>query len=85
MAGSEDQLRYHLKSLPKFIEINDVYMYRSVAQGRPKVNVLWGSYEDREAALEWLEELPRSLRANRPYVRTFRAIRADMERNNASR
>src|SRR5688572_13315549 len=85
MAGDEEQLRSHLKTLPKFIDTNDVYMYRSVAQGRPKLNVLWGSYQDREAALEWLDELPASLRANRPYVRTIKAIRADMERNLASR
>jgi hypothetical protein len=85
MAGDEEQLRNHLKTLPKFVDTNDVYMYRSVAQGRPKLNVLWGSYQDREAALEWLDELPASLRANRPYVRTIKAIRADMERNLASR
>ena len=85
MSGDEEQLRNHLKTLPKFIDTNDIYMYRSVAQGRPKLNVLWGSYRDREAALEWLGKLPASLRANRPYVRTIKAIRADMERHIASR
>lgn len=85
VAGSEEQLRNHLKSLPKFIEINDIYMYRSVAQGRPRVNVLWGSYPSRDEALEWIDELPPSLRANRPYVRTVEAIRAEMNRSSASR
>jgi septal ring-binding cell division protein DamX len=85
VAGSEEQLRNHLKSLPKFIEMNNLYMYRSVAQGKPKVNVLWGSYPSRDEALEWIDELPPSLRANRPYVRTVEAIRAEMNRNSASR
>ena len=85
VASNEEQLRKHLKALPKFIETNDIYMYRSAAQGGPRVNVLWGSYDSRTAALEWLDELPPSLRANRPYVRTVEAIRAEMDRNGASR
>jgi septal ring-binding cell division protein DamX len=84
VAGSEEHLRKHLKALPKFIETNDIYMYRGLAQGGSRVNVLWGSYDTRTAALEWLEELPPSLRVNRPYVRTLENIRADMDRSSAS-
>ncbi len=80
VAGDEEQLRNHLKALPKFIEVNDIYMYRSAAHGRPKVNVLWGSFSDRKAAQEELAVLPPSLRANRPYVRTISGIRAEIER-----
>jgi septal ring-binding cell division protein DamX len=80
VAGDEEQLRNHLKALPKFIEVNDIYMYRSAAHGRPMVNVLWGSFADRKAAQEELAVLPPSLRANRPYVRTISGIRAEIER-----
>ncbi len=80
VASSDQQLRNHLNALPKFIEVNDIYMYRSVALGRPTVNVLWGSFRGRDAALDELDQLPRSLRANRPYVRTIEGIRAEVDR-----
>jgi len=78
VADNDQQLRNHLKGLPKFIEMNDIYMYRSAAQGRPMVNVLWGSFSDRKAALDELAVLPASLRANRPYVRTLEGIRSEL-------
>jgi MSHA biogenesis protein MshM len=81
VAASDEQLRKHLKNLPIFIEINDIYMYRGDAQAGSRLNVLWGSYNSRTAALEWLDELPPSLRANRPYVRTVQSVRMEMERN----
>ena len=80
VADDVEQLRNHLKALPKFIEINDIYMYRSAARGRPIFNLLWGSYEDRRVAQEDLAELPTSLRSNRPYVRTLSGIRAEFDR-----
>jgi septal ring-binding cell division protein DamX len=78
VAGDEQQLRKHLKALSKFIEMNDLYMYRSEAHGRPVMNVLWGSFRDRQAANVEIAELPNSLRANRPYVRAVSAIRAEL-------
>lgn len=80
VADDELQLRNHLKGFPKFIEINDIYMYRSAARGRPIINLLWGSFADRRVAHEELADLPASLRANRPYVRTLSGIRAELER-----
>ncbi|MGZ5173638.1 MAG: ExeA family protein, partial [Burkholderiales bacterium] len=83
VASGDEQLRNHLKALPKFIEINDIYMYRSLGQGGSHLNVLWGSYDTRTAALESLDELPPSLRTNNPYVRSVAGVRAEMERNSA--
>jgi septal ring-binding cell division protein DamX len=80
-AWNDEQLRNHLKALTKFVEVNDVYMYRSSAQGRPAVSVLWGNFSDRQSALEQLEDLPRPLRVNRPYVRSMDEVRADAGRN----
>jgi MSHA biogenesis protein MshM len=78
VADDEHQLRKHLKTFPKFIDINELYMYRSEAQGRRVVNVLWGSFRDRQAAYAEIVELPTSLQANRPYVRAVSAIRAEL-------
>jgi septal ring-binding cell division protein DamX len=80
-ASNEQQLRNHLKVLAKFVEVNDVYMYRSSAQGRPAVSVLWGTFDDRQSALEQLEDLPRPLRVSRPYVRSMDDVRAEVGRN----
>jgi septal ring-binding cell division protein DamX len=84
-ADSEQQLRNNLKALSKFIEVNDIYMYRSVAQGKPAVSVLWGTFNSRQAAAGELEELPRPLRAARPYVRSIESVRAEVDRNSVSR
>ena len=84
VAADDQQLRNHLKALPKFIEANDIYMYRSTTQGRPMVNVLWGSFADRKAAQDELALLPASLRTNRPYVRTISGIRAEIDRQQGS-
>ena len=85
VASNEEQLRNHLKALSKFVEVNNVYMYRSVAQGKPVVSVLWGTFDTRQAAVAELEELPRSLRANRPYVRSLEGIRAEVDRKSVTR
>jgi septal ring-binding cell division protein DamX len=82
---NEEQLRNDLNALPKFIEINDIYMYRSGTQGRAALNVLWRSFNSRQAALLELQELPASLRSNRPYVRTLQEIRAEADRYSAIR
>jgi septal ring-binding cell division protein DamX len=82
---NEEQLRNDLNALPRFIEINDIDMYRSGTQGRAALNVLWRSFNSRQAAQLELQELPASLRSNRPYVRTLQEIRAEAARYNAIR
>lgn len=79
VAPGEDQLRKHLKVLLKFIELNEIYMYRSVGRDNSTVNVLYGSFESREQALSELGELPAWLQVNRPYVRPISAVRAEVE------
>jgi type II secretory pathway predicted ATPase ExeA/septal ring-binding cell division protein DamX len=79
VAPGEDQLRKHLKVLLKFIELNDIYMYRSVGRDSAKVNVLYGSFASRERALDELYDLPAALQVNRPYVRPVSAVRAEIE------
>jgi septal ring-binding cell division protein DamX len=81
VADDIEKLRKHLKDLPKFIEINDLYMYRSVARGRPIFNLLWGSYADRLVAQEDLAGLPLSQRRSQPYVRTLSGIRTEYDRH----
>ena len=79
VAEDEHQLRTHLKTLTRHVEANDIYLYRSAGHGRELVSVLWGTFADRRSAERQLKELPASLRANRPYLRTLAGVRAEIQ------
>ena len=79
VAEDEHQLRTHLKTLTRHVEANDIYLYRSAGHGRELVSVLWGTFADRRSAERQLKELPASLRANRPYLRTLAGVRSEIQ------
>jgi type II secretory pathway predicted ATPase ExeA len=86
LMGVEDEshLKRHLNDLAKSIEINKVFLYRSVANRKALLTVLYGSFVDRRAAQEALDALPAELQANRPFLRTVRGIRAEILRQQSS-
>ena len=83
-ADNPAQLKHHLNEIRKFIEINNVYVYRTVAKQKPSLTVLYGSFSDRRAALDALAKLPATLKANRPVLRTMQGIRAEIAKHQAS-
>lgn len=83
--SNEQQLRNHLKTLANFFEMKDVYMFRTVARGRPAVSVLWGAFASRQDAVTELQKLPSQLRVDQPYVRSIRDIRAEVDRHSGTR
>lgn len=80
--GSEEQLEGHLKSLAKVIEPSKLYIFRTKAQGKPSITVVYGAYADRRSALDALEKLPPALAVNKPVLRTVNGIRAEMKQHN---
>jgi MSHA biogenesis protein MshM len=80
----ESQLKRHLNDLAKSIEINKVFLYRSGANRKALLTVLYGSFIDRRAAQEALDALPAELQVNRPFLRTVRGIRAEILRTQSS-
>lgn len=80
----ESQLRLHLNDMAKFIEVNKVFLYRTVANRKASLTVLYGSYSDRRAAQDALDALPGALKANRPILRTVRGIRTEIMRHRTS-
>ena len=80
-AANEEQLQMHLKSLAKLLEPTKIYVFRTVAQGKPSLTVAYGAYPDRQAALQALEKLPAALAENRPVLRTVNGIRAEMKQH----
>jgi type II secretory pathway predicted ATPase ExeA len=83
-ANDPDQLKYHLNELAKFIEMNKVFVYRTLAKQKPSLTVLYGSFGDRRTAQEALDKLPGSLKANQPILRTVNGIRAEIRQHQAS-
>jgi septal ring-binding cell division protein DamX len=79
---SAEQLKDHLNIIAKSVEIQNVYVYRTVAKQKPFLIVLYGSFGSREAAQGALERLPPPLRAFKPYLRTVQGVRDEMSRNN---
>jgi type II secretory pathway predicted ATPase ExeA/septal ring-binding cell division protein DamX len=74
-AGHEPQLAHDLSQLSKLIEMNQVFLYRIGANHNATLSVLYGSFNDRGAAQDALDSLPPALKANRPFLRTWRGVR----------
>lgn len=80
LMGSTDdqQLNQHLKFLSNSIEINSLFVYRTVAKGAPSLTVVWGSFDSQREALEAMAKLPPALKAYRPLLRTVQGIKAEV-------
>jgi len=52
-----------------------------VAQGKPSITVVYGSYADRQSAVQALEKLPAAITANKPVLRTVNGIRTEMKQH----
>ncbi len=79
MGSSDDQqLNQHLKFLANSIDINSLFVYRTVAKGAPALTVVWGSFDSQGEAREAMAKLPPFLKAYRPLLRTVQGIKAEV-------
>ncbi|MBX3651639.1 MAG: AAA family ATPase [Burkholderiales bacterium] len=79
MGSSDDQqLNHHLKFLSNIIEINSLFVYRTIAKGAPALTVVWGSFDSQSEAREAMAKLPPSLKAYRPLLRTVQGIKTEV-------
>ena len=80
LLGSNDPalLRRYFETLSKYIEIEKVFVYRTVANQQPSMTVLYGAFDTRSDAVKSLEALPEELKVNRPYIRTVQGIRSEI-------
>ncbi|MDP1674457.1 MAG: AAA family ATPase [Burkholderiales bacterium] len=84
MGSSDDQqLNNHLRILSNLVEINSLFVYRTVAKGAPALNVVWGSFDSPGEAREAMAKLPPSLKAYRPLLRTVQGIKAEVRERKA--
>ena len=86
LLGSDNpqQLKNHLNAIRKYIEISDIFVYRTIAKQRPSLTVLYGSFRDRRTAFEALAQLPAPLKAHNPILRTVQGIRGEIARHQSS-
>jgi MSHA biogenesis protein MshM len=86
LMGSTDdqQLNQHLKFLSNSIEINSLFVYRTVAKGAPALTVVWGNFSSQLEAREAMAKLPPSLKAYRPLLRTVQGIKAEVRDQKSS-
>jgi septal ring-binding cell division protein DamX len=82
LLGSEDPelLREYFKTIAKYLEIEKVYVYRTIANRRPSLTVLYGTFATRDEVTRTLQGLPDELKYNRPYYRTIQGIRSEIAR-----
>ena len=68
----------------KYVEINDIFVYRTVAKQKPSLTVLYGSFDDRQAAQAALTGLPAFLKTYKPVLRTMQGIRTEIAHHQSS-
>jgi MSHA biogenesis protein MshM len=80
LLGSNDPelLREYFKTMSKYLEIEKVYVYRTTANRRPSMTVLYGTFATRGEVARTLQNLPEELKFNQPYYRTIQGIRAEI-------
>jgi type II secretory pathway predicted ATPase ExeA len=80
LLGSNDPklLRRYIEKLAKYIEIEKIFVYRTVANQQPSMTVLYGAFSSRNEAIRALEAMPDELKANKPYIRSVQGIRAEI-------
>jgi len=83
-ARDDQQLNQHLRFISNIIEINDVFVYRTLAKGEPALTITWGSFDNQRAAREAMAQLPSSLKVYKPLLRTVHGIKTEVARNNPS-
>ena len=80
MLGSNnpEELRSALVEIGRAIEMDQVFVYRTTAHGKPSLTVLAGSYPNRNEASKALAALPAALKRYQPYLRSVQGIRAEI-------
>ncbi len=83
LLGSDnpDYLRSGLAAIGDLVELERVFVYRTRANQRPSYTVLLGTFGTRAEAYQEIDALPESIKANGPYFRTIRGVKAEIARN----
>lgn len=74
-----DALRF-LDKASRYLNLQDIYIYKVSIRGRMFYSVLYSEYVERNQAVNQLQQLPPRLKKSGPYLRTIRGIKADIQK-----
>ncbi len=80
-SGEPEQLKQTLKTLAATLEMDNLRVFRTQSGGKPSMTVIYGEYQNREAARAAMQSLPRSLLARQPQLRTVGGIREEIKQS----
>jgi MSHA biogenesis protein MshM len=79
-SNDEQQLRQFLMQNNGPTGMEQIFVYRTLAGGKPSMTVLYGSYASKSEANEALLQLPPQLQQGQPYLRSVQGVRAELGR-----
>jgi type II secretory pathway predicted ATPase ExeA len=82
LLGGDDpaQLRRDLAQVSRLLEQDRIFVFRTEANGKPSLTMLYGSYPDRAQAQQALVQLPEQLKQHQPYLRSVQGIRDEIRK-----
>ncbi len=80
-AWAVNKVRSFLNKAKNSIDMDKLYLYEAMIQGRKVYSVLYNEYSSRDQAIEQLKNLDSELTKNGPYLRTVKGIRADIRKS----
>lgn len=78
-AYHDADMRDALQALALRLSLNDLYVVRTRVGGQPFLSLFYGSFDNREEAASALKQLPESIRANQPQMRTVGGITKEIK------
>lgn len=81
MGGGESlQFKSDLDALSQQLGLDNIYVYRTEVKGRPFLNVLYGSFANKQDAKQALQGLPEIIKKHQPQVRTVAGVLQETKR-----
>ena len=80
LKSEADNVEEFLRNAPEMLDFSGIYIYETVVNGRLWYSVLYNDFATQDNAIENLEQLPSSLKANDPYLRRVSALKKDSAR-----
>ncbi len=74
-------LRRQMIEISTLINIDQIFAFRTLAQNKPYISILYGNFKTLDAAKKAIDALPKKLKTNRPYLRTTKGIKAEIKAN----
>jgi len=78
--GLENDAIRFLKMSSRYLNSQDIYIYKVSIRGRMFYSVLYNEYVERNQATNQLQKLPPRLKKSGPYLRTIKGIKADIQK-----